>query len=188
MTKLKVDNNVNIPMPVGIIGTKIEGKENFMAVGWVCRANYKPPMVAVSIGTQHYTIQGIEQNKCFSLFFGGQNSLIKNDYVGLVSGSNEDKSGVYDVFYGDLEHAPLIKDEGVSMECKLVQSIELPTNTLFIGEIVAAFCDELYIRDNHPKFVDFGAYFLTMPENNYYAFGQHIGKAWNYGKAYNPGK
>ena len=57
------------------------------------------------------------------------------DYTGLVSGRKVDKSGVFEVFYGDLPAAPLIRSCPVNEECRLEQTVELPTNNFFIGGI-----------------------------------------------------
>lgn len=67
MSQVTINNNVSIPMPVALVGATIDGKANFMTVGWVTRVNYQPPMLAVAIGNQHYTPTGIRQNERFSV-------------------------------------------------------------------------------------------------------------------------
>ena len=49
--------------------------------------------------------------------------LEKNDYCGLVSGEKTDKSHVFDVFYGSLKTAPMIKECPVNLECQLIQML-----------------------------------------------------------------
>ncbi len=83
-----------------------------MAVGWVSRVNFKPPMMAVALGRSHYTNAGIEKNKAFSVNVPGMDLLEKVDYCGIVSGEKADKSKVFDVFYGELSRRP--DDPGVS--------------------------------------------------------------------------
>lgn len=47
MKKVKLDSNVFLyPMPVVLVGAEVQGKPNFMTVGWVSRVNLKPPMGA----------------------------------------------------------------------------------------------------------------------------------------------
>jgi flavin reductase (DIM6/NTAB) family NADH-FMN oxidoreductase RutF len=43
------------------------------------------------------------------------------DYCGIVSGKNNDKSRIFDLFYGKLKTIPMIKDCPLNMECKLVE-------------------------------------------------------------------
>jgi flavin reductase (DIM6/NTAB) family NADH-FMN oxidoreductase RutF len=69
------------------------------------------------------------------------------DYCGLVSGKTIDKSQVFEMFYGELQTAPMIAAYPLSIECKLVDTIDLPTNIFFIGEIIASYTEEQYLTD-----------------------------------------
>ena len=52
MEKIKIASNAFVyPMPMVIVGTKTGGKINYMAVGWVTRVNFNPPMIAVALGS-----------------------------------------------------------------------------------------------------------------------------------------
>ncbi len=106
----------------------------------------------------------------------------KTDYCGLVSGEETDKSKQFDVFYGGLKTAPMIKECPLSIECRLVKALELPTNDIFIGEIVASYADERCLTDGKPDFKKVGPLLLTMPDNGYWTIGDRVGKAWNDGK------
>ena len=104
------------------------------------------------------------------------------DYCGLVSGRKIDKSSVFEVFYGDLKSVPMIKNCTLCMECMLVDIHELPTNDLFIGEIVNAYTEEKYLTDSKPDIKKMNPLVLTMPDNNYWVVGEHVEKAWSVGK------
>ena len=58
MEKVPVGTNFFIPMPVVLMGTQVDGKANFMAVGWCTRANADPPMIVCGIGNHHHTPKG----------------------------------------------------------------------------------------------------------------------------------
>lgn len=182
MEKQEIGKNFFIPMPVVLVGTQVDGKVNFMTVGWCARANANPPMILCAIGNNHYTPKGIEENKTFSVNLPNPDLLKKTDYCGIVSGEKTDKSGVFDVFYGSLKTAPMISECPVTLECKLEKTVPLPTNTLFIGEIVGAYADSRVIKDGKPDFTSIDPLFLTMPDNNYWNIGTKTGKAWNDGK------
>ena len=172
-------NNIFIPMPMSIVGTTINGKSNFMAVGWVVRVNANPPMIAVGIGRSHYTCQGIETQRAFSVNIPGTKLLQKTDYVGLVSGKKSDKSQVFSIFQGELEGAPMIQEAALCLECQLVQTVEFPTNNLYIGEIVGAWSDEEFMTENTLDLKKMDVFFLSMPDNRYWNVGEVIGKAWD---------
>jgi flavin reductase (DIM6/NTAB) family NADH-FMN oxidoreductase RutF len=183
MKKLE-NNNIFIPMPNTVVGTKVDGKENFMAVGFVTRVNANPPMIGIGIGKPHYTSKGLLETKEFSLAFPKHNQLIQSDYVGIASGSNIDKSGVFDIFYGDLKNAPLLKGVSLNLECKIVRIVELPTNNFYIAEIVGAWSDDDYFTDGKLDFHKMEASILTMPDNKYWALGSKVGEAWSDGRSY----
>lgn len=185
MEKQQIGTNFFIPMPVVLMGTQVKGKDNFMAVGWCARVNGNPPMIACGIAKNHYTPQGVAENKTFSLNIPSADLLEKTDYCGIVSGANTDKSKVFSVFHGSLETAPMIRECPVTLECRLVQDIPLPTHHLFIGEIVGAYADKRVIRDGKPDFPRIDPLFLTIPDNRYWTLGKHAGDAWSAGKKLN---
>ena len=115
-------------MPVVLVGAQVSGKANFMVVGWCTRANASPPMIVCGIGNHHYTAKGIAETKTFSVNIPSSDLLEKTDFCGLVSGAKVDKSETFDIFYGSLKTAPMIRECPVSLECRLIQIVSLPTN------------------------------------------------------------
>jgi flavin reductase (DIM6/NTAB) family NADH-FMN oxidoreductase RutF len=170
-----------MPMPMVIVGTHVGEIPNFMAVGWVTRVNFKPPVIGVALGSHHYTVDGIIKSGEFSVCIPDVDLMEKTDYVGVVSGEKTDKSDVFESFYGELKKAPMIKECPVCMECKLVETIKLQTNTLFLGEIVGTYTEERFMTDGKPDIKKVNPFTLTMPDNNYWTVGEKIGKAWNIG-------
>ncbi len=172
MEKVKLGRNVSVyPMPVVLVGAMVEGRPNFMTVAWVSRVNATPPLLAVSLNKPRYTARGIRENETFSVSVAGANMLELVDYCGLVSGKDTDKSGLFDVFYGDLKTAPLIRNCPLSLECRLRSVHELPTNDLFIGEIVEAYIDKGCFVDGRPEVHMMNPLLLTMPDNRYWLVG-----------------
>jgi flavin reductase (DIM6/NTAB) family NADH-FMN oxidoreductase RutF len=180
MNKIKLNPNVAIPMPVTIVGAKVAEKANFMAVGWVARVNYQPPMIGIGLSNRHHTTKGIHESKVFSVCIPGEDLLEKADYCGIVSGREVDKSLQFTVFYGETG-APLITECPVCIECRLVQAIELPSNTWFIGEIIGVFSEEKFLTGNNPDVFKIHPLLLSMPDNTYWKLGAQAGKAWKDG-------
>jgi flavin reductase (DIM6/NTAB) family NADH-FMN oxidoreductase RutF len=181
--KINIGNNVFVyPMPVTLVGTEVEGKANFMAVGWISRVNGNPPYIGIGINKNHYTAKGILENGAFSINFPSTDIIEKTDYCGLVSGRKEDKSELFEVFYGKLEAAPMIKECPLNLECGLVNTIEFPTHYFFVGEILAAYSEEKYLTEGKPDIKKMDPLLLTMPDNSYWTVGYHKGEAWKIGK------
>jgi flavin reductase (DIM6/NTAB) family NADH-FMN oxidoreductase RutF len=183
MQKLNIDTNVYLyPMPVVLVGAKVQAKPNFMTVGWVSRVNFKPPMIAACINKAHYTPEGIIENRAFSINIPGKSMVGVTDYCGLVSGRKVDKAMLFKVFYGELQGAPMIAECPLNMECRLVDTVDLPSNYLFIGEIVGAYCGEEFMTDGNPDVRKIDPFVLTMPDNSYWGVGEFVARAWSVGK------
>lgn len=175
----QIERNVYIPMPVSIVGATVGGKDNFMAVAWVAHVHAKPPMIAVSINHKQHTRVGIMANGTFSVNIPGRDLLAQTDYVGLVSGRKVDKSRLFTVFRGELDGAPLIAEAALCLECRLAHTLELPSDTLFVGEIVTAWAGDEALTDGKPDLGKMDVFFLGMPENHYYGIGEALGRAWD---------
>ncbi len=183
MEKIKIENNAFVyPMPMVLAGAMVDYKPNFMAVGWVARVNFQPPMIGIALGKTHYTNEGIHKAQAFSVNIPGMEVIEKVDYCGLVTGKKTDKSKVFDVFYGEPPKVPMIRECPLCMECKLVQALDLPSNTLFIGQIMGAYTEEKFLTDGKPDILKINPFTLTMPDNQYWKVGPNAGKAWGIGK------
>ena len=108
-------------------------------------------------------------------------------HIGLASGAKADKDGLFDVFRGQLAHAPMIAECPLSMECRVVQTVDQPSNEFFIGEIVETYCNPDCLADGKPDIERIKPFSLTMPDNRYWAVGAQIGKAWSDGRGYHHG-
>lgn len=88
MGKIKIDSGAAFlyPMPMVLVGAVVEEKANFMAVGWVSRVNFKPPLFGIALGP-HHTNKGIDENSEFSINIPDISLIEKTDYCGLVSSS-----------------------------------------------------------------------------------------------------
>lgn len=182
MPKIKIaENAFTYPMPMVIAGTSRDNRPNFMAVGWVTRVNFKPPMIGIALGKSHYTNNGIRESNAFSINIPGVDLLEKTDYAGLVSGSKMDKSMLFTVMTGESTGTPMIRECKVCMECRLVQVVDLPTNEIFIGEIINAYIDDDCLTDGKPDVKKIEPFTLTMPDNHYWSIGKELGRAWGIG-------
>jgi flavin reductase (DIM6/NTAB) family NADH-FMN oxidoreductase RutF len=183
MDKIKIENNAFVyPMPMVLAGTLVGDRPNFMAVGWVSRVNNAPPLIAMALGRTHFTNEGIRTSKAFSVNVPGEDLMEKTDYCGLVTGKKEDKSSLFKLFRGDVTGVPMIEECPLCMECRLFQTVDLPTNELFIGEIVGVYTEERYLTDGKPDVKKINPFSLTMPDNNYWKVGDLAAKAWKVGR------
>ncbi|MEN6342685.1 MAG: flavin reductase family protein [Methanospirillum sp.] len=182
MDRVRIQPNVSLPMPVVLIGTMLDGRANFMPAGWVCRANLAPPMLCCGINRAHATPAAIRETGTFSVCVPSADQLEATDYCGLVSGAVADKSGVFEVVYGELGTAPMVADAPVAMECRVAEVVSLPSHDLVVGEIVAAYADPAVLRDGRLDMDAVDPLLLTMPDNLYRSLGRERGRAWSDGR------
>lgn len=184
MEKINIGTNgFTVPMPLALLGTHYNEKPNYMALGWVTRVNFKPPLIGICVNKDHASHEAILENGEFSINFPTTEMVKVADYVGLVSGKCTDKSELFDRCYGTLKAAPLIKECPLSLECTLYNTVDMPTNTFFIGEIVGTWCEERFMTEGIPDISKMKPFVLTMPDNRYWEIGRCVGHAWQDGKA-----
>jgi flavin reductase (DIM6/NTAB) family NADH-FMN oxidoreductase RutF len=183
MEKIKIDNSTRAyPMPMVVVGAVVDGRINYLAAAWVSRVNSTPPMIGVALGKGHHTNKGIREHKEFGISIPSVDLMKAVDYVGLVSGAKIDKSKVFESFQGQLQHAPMIRNCPVGIECKVVTTVDLPTSEFFIGEIVGVYTEERYLTNGKLDIKKIRPFTLTVTDNQYREVGEIIGNAWNIGK------
>jgi flavin reductase (DIM6/NTAB) family NADH-FMN oxidoreductase RutF len=177
-----------LPWAQTILGTHINGKVNFMALDWLTRVNVNPAMLGICVNKNHSSHKAIFDTGEFSVNLPTVDMVEKTDYVGLVSGKHVDKSDLFEVFYGELKSAPMISECPLTIECKLSQTVDLPTHAFFIAEIINIYTEDEILSEGKPDMKKIRPFLLTMPDNNYWAIGENIGKAWSVGKKLQEGK
>lgn len=170
------------PMPAVLVGADVNKKPNFMTAAWCGIASYKPPAVSVAIRKDRYTLEGIRENKTFSLNVPSSDMVKKTDFCGIYSGKNEDKSGIFETFYGMLKTAPLVRECPVNLECKLIDELDLGSHILVVGEIVETYITEACTSNGKadPQKVDPLVYISGAQE--YCTLGKPLAPAFSIGK------
>jgi flavin reductase (DIM6/NTAB) family NADH-FMN oxidoreductase RutF len=171
-------------MPVSLVGALVDGKPNFLAVAWFSMVSYKPPRIAIALGLGHYTNSGIKENKAFSVCLPSEDMVQVTDYCGLVSGKKSDKSSIFELFYGELKAAPMIRDCPLTVECRLVEIVASSQNEIFIGDIVGIYTEEKFLSDGKPDFSKMRPLILSQPDTSYWSLGNPLAKAWSIGKRF----
>lgn len=182
MSKITIGKNqFCLPWTQTLLGTHIRGKVNFMALDWLTRTNYDPAMLGICVNNGHASNPAIQETGQFSVNVPTVDMVEVTDYCGIASGNKEDKSKLFEVFYGELKAAPLITACPLNIECRVVKTVDLPTNTFFIAEIVTIFSEEKYLTGNKPDVKKIRPFLLTMPDNRFWSVGENVGNAWKDG-------
>jgi len=167
--------------PSVIVGAVVNGKANYITLGQCGGLSMNPPMVYVSINKVHYTNAGIKENGYFSVNIPSDNVVQKMDYVGLFSGRDVDKSGVFTIFHGEVDKAPMIEECPANMLCKVVNVVDLPNYYVFFGEIIETYVNQDCLTDEKPDMKKINQVFLSG--GKYCHVGNECGNAFSDGKA-----
>mgnify|MGYP000499678916 CR=1 FL=1 len=69
------------------------------------------------------------------------------------------------------------------MECRLVQTLDLPHHKVFIGEIVQTYCEQACFTDDAVDFAKVNPMLFTMTDTSYWTLGGRFAMAWRVGKS-----
>lgn len=175
-----------VPMPAVLVGSVVEGKPNFMTAAFVGIVNFRPPTVIAGLSPKHRTSRGIEETGLLSLNVPSASMVEATDYCGLYSGDKVDKSGLFEVFYGELGRAPMIAECPLTAECRLVQTLPFEVDTGYVAEVVRVHADESVLVDGEPDWARIAPLVFTFPDKSYWRLGEHVARAWKVGKGWTP--
>ena len=176
------------PRPALLVGSNVKGKANFMAVGGGGVADAGPPMIGVPIRHFQYTLKGILENMTFSVNTPSAALVRETDYCGVVSGRKVDKVKAcgFEVFYGDLQTAPMIEQCPLNLECKVVHILNLGTHAFVIGEVKATFISGDCLTDGKPDLAKMNPMVFNLEASTYSTIGPVVAKAFGIGREFKP--
>jgi flavin reductase (DIM6/NTAB) family NADH-FMN oxidoreductase RutF len=174
------------PIPIVLVGANVQGRANFATLGDCGIMGINPPLVYVSLHREHYTTRGIEENKTYSINMPPESLLAVTDYCGIVTGKEVDKSGLFEVFYGELKTAPMVAECRVNLECRVVKGFGIEQRRIYVGEVVQAYVEEGYVvgEEGRQAIVEMTELepIIYGLDNRYYRVGEVIGIGYHEGK------
>ena len=183
MTKIQIDSGGSpFPKPVVILGSIVDGTPNFFTVAWFNRMSRTPNIWGACIGKSKYTFKGIDEHRTFSVNFPGEDLVVKTDYCGIRSGKDVDKSRLFDVFYGDLKTAPMIRECPVTAECTVHDIIDISSHYLVLGEVKHLYTEERYMTNGVLDQNKLKPLLFTNPARQYWSLGDVVADAYSVGK------
>jgi flavin reductase (DIM6/NTAB) family NADH-FMN oxidoreductase RutF len=175
------------PLPLWLIATyDKDGKPNMMAAGAGAICNMRPPCLMIGLRGVTYTHETILERKAFTVNIPSEENWREADYAGMVTGKNSDKfkdTGFTPV-RSTLVDAPLIQECPVNFECRLMDKVELPSHTMFIGEVLNVKVEESVFDGEKGPDVRRIKPIIFSPRWNwkssgYYSVGEKIGNAYS---------
>jgi flavin reductase (DIM6/NTAB) family NADH-FMN oxidoreductase RutF len=170
------------PTPAVLVGAIVDEKPNFMTAAWCGIAASKPPALSVAIRGERHTLKGIEQHGIFSINVAPARLVKEVDYCGIYSGRKRDKSEIFNVFYGVLETAPLVRECPVNLECKTIHTLDLGSHILVVGQIMETYISDDCMTDEKPDAEKIDPLIYATMTGEYRRLGDVIGQSFHVGK------
>lgn len=150
--------------PVVLVTTR----DNIITVALVHRFSYSPFMLGIGISHRRYSYQLIQAEKEFVVNIPTPDQLEHVRLCGELSGRDVGKFEAcgFTKAPGKVVASSVIEECPVSIECKVVQQVELKERTWFIGEVVAVHAEDNYDASQS----------LLCDRRSYLLIGERIGK------------
>jgi flavin reductase (DIM6/NTAB) family NADH-FMN oxidoreductase RutF len=176
--------NALYPMPTTLVGATVNSKPNFLAIAHVGILNHGTPQyLSIGLAKFHYSNIGIHENKTFSICLPSEDLMVETDYCGIMTGKKTDKGSLFDIFYGEVQTAPMIRQCPVNMELKLHDVLDFETHDVFVGELVQTYADDSVLTSGNIDIAKVRPLLFDMASKKYWSLGQPVGNCWNAGKA-----
>lgn len=178
MSKIQLKGaNLLAPLPVVMVSVGDNKNSNVITVAWtgvVCSA---PPRVYISLRKDRHSYEILSRTGEFVINFTSEQLLAACDWCGIRSGKEFDKFSEmgFDKLPANCVSAPLIGQSPVNLECKVFQSMDLGSHTMFLADVLAVDVDEQILDEKGG--VDYAkAHLVSYQHGEYYATGKHLGR------------
>lgn len=184
MSKIKFGNLPMIyPIPSILVGVVSGGKINYTTLGNCGIVSVEPSVIYISSVKTHFANKGIKENGVFSINIPSIDLVKELDYCGLVSGNEEDKSDVFESFFGSTDKAPMINACPINLECKVINEVDVFDMELFIGQVLNVYVNQDVMSNGFPDMKKVNPVIYGM-DNMYWDIGKSIGTGFSEGKEY----
>lgn len=174
------------PVPVMLVGTyDAQGRPNIMTVAWGGLCCSQPPCLAVSLRRATWTCRSLQERKAFTVSIPGHTMARQADFVGLVSGAQENKFETLGLTPQPGEHvdAPFVAECPVVLELLLRHTLELGSHIQFVGEIMdVKVRKDCLTPEGLPDASRIAALSFAPLTKEYYGTGDFVARAFAVGK------
>ena len=174
------------PMPVLMVGTYGENDVvDVMNVAWggICGED----KIALYLATDRKTLANIRTRKSFTVALADEAHIKEADFFGTATGNKMPDKFARTGFHAEKSSrvdAPVIQEFALTMECELLEAVDMYGEIRVVGKIVNVIADEEIL--NAAGKVDpakLKAVMFDQFNMDYYTTGARFAKAWNVGAA-----
>lgn len=164
------------PVPAALVTCGAAENANIITIGWTGIVCTRPPMTYISVRPERYSYELIKSSEEFVINLTTSAMCREVDFCGVKSGRDTDKFAKCGFHAADAQvvSTPIIEECPVSLECRVTDTKELGSHTMFIAEIVGIDVEEKYI-DSKGKLNLQQCGLAAYAHGEYFALGRKLG-------------
>lgn len=126
------------PVPPALVTVGTMKNPNVLTVGWTGILNTIPPKTYISVRKERHSYQMLMDTREFVINLPSANLVKAVDFCGVRSGKDLDKFKEMNLTPISAEKvlAPLISECPLHLECKVTETVDLGSHTMFLADIV----------------------------------------------------
>lgn len=163
------------PVPIVLIGTKVEDKVNFTTIGDIMIASINPPLITISLNVKHLATTHIDETKVLSINIPTVDMMCETDLCGVLSGHTADKSTIFD--YVVENEIPYIRKSPINLFCNVVEKVQIKHRCIYILEVDKTYIEEKLIQNGTINLGGLNGLYYGL-ENRYYSLVSQIGEGY----------
>jgi len=156
--------------PLILVSSFDKGRPNVCTVAWNMPVDFDPPKVACVIGEGSYTFKCVKKTKEFVINIPAKSLLKKVIQCGSVSGEKIDKFKKFSLtpIPSAKIKPPLVKECIAHLECKLLRDDLVDEYNIFLAEVVCAWAEKPFFKDNRLLVEKTGAKIIWEPDISHF--------------------
>lgn len=181
--------NMLYPLPAILVTTRNKaGRDNICTVAWTGTVCSDPAMVSISLRKSRLSYEYLMETGVFVINLTTEKLAHAADFCGVRSGRDIDKFEKEHLTKEEAEQisCSCIAESPVNLECRVTESKDLGSHTLFLAKVLAVHADEAYM-DRKGRFDLSLARPIVYSHGDYFALGKKIG-AFGYSVKRHTGK
>lgn len=151
------------PVTAAMVSCADGEEKNIIAITFIAPVSATPPTAMISVLPTRHSYEMIKKSGEYVINIPGPELLYETQFIGRKSGKDVDKFRELGLtaIPAQKVKAPLIEECWGHIECKVVGEYPAGAHTMFVGEIVAASCNEgffeggIKLGKDHARMIEF---------------------------------
>lgn len=167
------------PVPAALVTCGATREEwNVLTVAWLGTICSDPAMLSISVRKERHSFPIIMREMEFTVNLTTVGMAKAVDWCGVRSGAKYDKwkeTGLTPLA-GEKVKSPTVEESPLSIECRVKETMDLGSHTMFIAEVVNVRADDRFMDASTGRFELEKANLLAYSHGYYHSLGPVIGK------------